>query len=209
MRMADLRSAARTARGFTLFEVMAAVLILGVFYTVLANTAIQGLRSEGESLRRMEASLLVDEHLSEVETGIAGGIFPEIGVLESEDRGYFVRLEVTPFDVTPYLTDPADPESALEDDSLLVTDRPEESLLRQVTVSVAWDEPEGEREVTRTTLAYDQSTLSGLFPETGAGGQAEDDTLDEERFLNPDGTPNLDAMREHLESLAGDLGETE
>ena len=39
----------RIDTGFTLLEVLAAVAILGIWFTVLANVAIQGLRAEGEN----------------------------------------------------------------------------------------------------------------------------------------------------------------
>ncbi len=56
----------RAERGLTLLEVLAAVAVLGLLYTVLASAAVQGLRSEGESRRRLEASLLMDEQLVQI-----------------------------------------------------------------------------------------------------------------------------------------------
>ena len=53
--------------GFTLIEVLGAVAILAILYTTLATVAIRGLRSEGESRRMLEASLLADWQLSEFE----------------------------------------------------------------------------------------------------------------------------------------------
>jgi prepilin-type N-terminal cleavage/methylation domain-containing protein len=61
-------------RGFTLFEVMAAVLVLGMLYAVLANAAMQGLQSEGETRRRLQASLIADRALAEIETQLALGV---------------------------------------------------------------------------------------------------------------------------------------
>ncbi|MFB3118027.1 MAG: prepilin-type N-terminal cleavage/methylation domain-containing protein, partial [Myxococcota bacterium] len=49
--------------GFTLIEVLGAVAILAILYTTLATVAIRGLRSEGESRRMLEASLLADWQL--------------------------------------------------------------------------------------------------------------------------------------------------
>jgi prepilin-type N-terminal cleavage/methylation domain-containing protein len=194
-------------RGFTLFEVMAAVLVLGILYTVLASTAIQGLRAEGESKRRLEASLLADEYVAEIEAGIAAGVFPELGTKQEEvEGGYQVVIEVVPFDPTPYLGEafreqlpqPGDPTPSL----LAPPAQPDQGLLRSVAVAVRWLEAEGEHEARRTTLAYDAATVASLFPADaegvgGAQGSEGADTGGDE--LNPDGDPDvqraLDALR--------------
>jgi prepilin-type N-terminal cleavage/methylation domain-containing protein len=51
--------------GFTLIEVLGAVAMLAILYTTLSTVAIRGLRSEGESQRMLEASMLADWELSE------------------------------------------------------------------------------------------------------------------------------------------------
>jgi prepilin-type N-terminal cleavage/methylation domain-containing protein len=90
-------------RGFTLLEVMAAVLVLGILYSVLANAAIRGLRSEGESKRRIEASLLADRALSDLEIQLSLGQIPEKGATEETFDPYVVSTTVVPFDPTPML----------------------------------------------------------------------------------------------------------
>ena len=65
--------------GFTLIEVLGAVAVLAILYTVLASVAIQALRAEGESRRRMEASLLIGEHMAALEAAIALGGVPDVG----------------------------------------------------------------------------------------------------------------------------------
>ena len=167
--------------GFTLFEVMAAVLVLGVLYSVLATSAIEGLRAEGESRRRLEASLLADDHLIELEFGLESGDFPDIGVEETEADGFRISIEVSPFDITPYLGEDFLEQPSEEGSESLLTrpDRPEESLLRMLDVVVRWDEPEGEHEVRRRTLAYDQATVVGLLPEQLPGGDGEESGADE------------------------------
>jgi prepilin-type N-terminal cleavage/methylation domain-containing protein len=200
------------ARGFTLFEVMAAVLVLGILYTVLASTAIQGLRAEGDSKRRMEASLVADEYLAQIEAGIASGVFPELGTTQEElEGGYQVVVEVVPFDPSPYLGEkfkeqlpqPGDPTPSL----LAPPARPDQSLLRSVSVSVRWVEPEGEHEARRATLAYDAATIASLFPDqagaesTEVAGDESDAASDED--LNPTGDPDarrkLDELRERFQ----------
>lgn len=189
----------RGPRGFTLFEVMAAVIVLGMLYSVLATSAIQGLRSEGESKRRMEASLLVDELLMEIEANIAIGESPPVGRTEEEIEHYQVVTEVVPFDLMPYLGE----EFSLEEMNstlLLPTDDPDDSFLRVTSVVVRWLEAEGEHEVRRTTLTYDAAAVADLFPSEG-GGQAP--AFDETGLTNPDGTANLEAMLEIINQMSG------
>jgi type II secretory pathway pseudopilin PulG len=93
---------------FTLLEVMAAVLVLGMLYAVLATAAIRGLRSEGESKRRIEASLLADHWLSDLEIQLALGQVPEKGAQQEEIESYVVSTNVTPFDPTAMMEVGAD-----------------------------------------------------------------------------------------------------
>src|SRR5262245_6171651 len=83
--------------GLTLLEVLGAVALLAILYTVLAGNAIQGLRSEGESRRRLEASLLADERLAEIELALASGAAPETGLAREEREGFSSVREVSPF----------------------------------------------------------------------------------------------------------------
>src|SRR5262247_3649626 len=80
--------------GLTLLEVLGAVALLAILYTVLAKNAIEGLRSEGESRRRLEASLLADERLAEIELKLASGASPPTGHDEEEREGFRVVTEV-------------------------------------------------------------------------------------------------------------------
>jgi len=96
-------SGLRRAAGFTLLEVMAAVLVLGLLYTVLAETAMRGLRSEGISRRRTEASLLADDRLSQLELQLALGEVPKSGEEEEAVDPYRIVVRVQPYDPSPLL----------------------------------------------------------------------------------------------------------
>ena len=89
----------RNERGFTLLEVLAAVSLLIVLFIPLVRSAIDGLRSEGQSRRRMEASLLADNALAEIESGIAIGDVPGVGEEITEEREFLIFTAVTSFDL--------------------------------------------------------------------------------------------------------------
>ena len=50
---------------------MAAVLVLGLLYTVLAGAAMRGLRSEGIDRRRADAEMIADREITTIETELA------------------------------------------------------------------------------------------------------------------------------------------
>ena len=92
-------------RGFTLLEVLAAVAILGIWYMVIAGLAMQGLRSEGESRRLLEASLVADAAIADLEGSVADGTPPPIEVTEEEKDDFLVITEVEVMDIPIPLAD--------------------------------------------------------------------------------------------------------
>jgi prepilin-type N-terminal cleavage/methylation domain-containing protein len=182
---------------FTLLEVMAAVLILGLLYAVLAEAAIRGLRSEGVSRRKVEASLIADRFLSDLEAQLALGQIPKSGQEEQEVDVYRVGISVQPFDPTPILeaiekvekergidqkprpkkneesssmeVGAQTPGSVPTEDLLAPPRTGQEGRLRRIDVSVTWQDGEREEQVTRTTFAFDTSGLEQLFPKKGDG----------------------------------------
>jgi prepilin-type N-terminal cleavage/methylation domain-containing protein len=153
------RSRPRSA--FTLLEVLAAVAILGVLYVVLADVAIQGLRAEGRSQRRMEASLVADRALSEIETEIEAGNVPELGRLpETEEDMFRISVEVRPYSI-PLLDGTAEAENDTE--SL-----PEAGVLaslREIALTVTWLDGADEQQVVRTSYAFDAATATSQLLE--------------------------------------------
>lgn len=167
-----------TERGFTLLEVLAAIAILGILYTVLTDSAIEGLRSEKTSQRRLEASLLADRRLADLELQLGVGVVPPLGEEEEaaeEDADFTVRVAVELFDlILPELeleTGGAAPGPLLAD---LTTDQ--RSPLRVIRVTVAWLEAEVEYSVTRTTFGFDVNAIDpARLPQApGASAPPED-----------------------------------
>ena len=172
----DTRRSADRTGGFTLFEVLGAVALLAIVYTMLATAAMRGLRTEGESGRILEASMIADWQLAEIDLQIDQGLMPELGVSESEQDGFRIRIEVAEF---------ALPELEVEAGGLLASGSSEsittstqsqpvfgdESPLREIRLVVAWGNPENERSVMRTTYGFDTETLQ-IATEAGTGAGA-------------------------------------
>jgi len=161
----------RSDAGFTLLEVMAAVAFVAIVFTTLARVANEGLQSQGISKRRLEASLLADELLSEVEAQISEGMVPEINEEEFEEGIFGAIIKVTPFDVSSVIPESAE---APEGGSGPALPSPEASAtppldVRKIEVTVAWSEAGNEFQVVRTTFGVDFAAVQDMLP-AGAEG---------------------------------------
>ena len=158
--------------GFTLFEVLGAVAILAILYTTLSTVAIRGLRSEGESRRMMEASLLADWELSGFEIDFLDkGEAPLIGITENEEQdGFTVTWEVTPLQTKIFKTAldkeqerylanlDTQPPPVLAGQTVAIDGEAPPFL--QVVLRVSWFEAGNERSVTRTIFAVDEDAAA-------------------------------------------------
>lgn len=171
------RRAAGHAGGFTLLEVLVAVAVLGILYSVLGRVAIQHLQYEGEAARRLEASLLADAAVLEIESQAALGVAPPLGQQETPlDGGYLLVVEVIPLELAipepelprgreaPPGTAGDPPVSLLE-----FRDARGQPALRRVELRVLWQEGAGERSVRRTTFALDRALASEVLQELAPG----------------------------------------
>ena len=160
----------RYRAAFTLLEVLAAVAILGIWFAVLANTGIRGLRAEGRNLRHIHASLLADQTLAQLEMDIEDGVFPEAGVTELEvgDESEFqVEIETTRFEDAEL----NDGENALM--PLLAEAPTVYAEAHVVEIRVTWLEAYDEEVVTRTTSAWNSAPFNESLATRpdGANGQ--------------------------------------
>lgn len=153
-------------RAFTLFEVMAAVAVLGFAVTMLARGAIAGMGYEGDASRRLAASLIADRALFEVESAFALGAVPEVGLQESETEDEFrLAVEVAPLDPAAlgigalFAADPAAGAPAAQ----APTAQGNAPTLLLVSVRVAWTEGLAEQAVTRTTFAFDATAAAAAL----------------------------------------------
>ena len=74
----------RARNAFTLLEVLAAVAFVGLVFTALSRSATVGIISEGDNRRRMEAALLADAAMIEIELGLQASELPADGTTEEE-----------------------------------------------------------------------------------------------------------------------------
>lgn len=171
-----MRAERRTA-GFSLLEVLAAVAVLGLVYSVLATAGIQGLRLEGDAGRRLRASLLAEQKIVQLEAMVATGQSPELGVTEDEAEDFLVTVEVTPLDLEIGDTKASKRGRERLERAIGGRDQGEtapgsllgpggagaQPLLRRVDVRVAWTEGEAEQAVGRTTYALDSVAAAPLI----------------------------------------------
>jgi len=166
----------RSDPGFTLLEVMAAVAIVAIVFTMLARTANEGVHAEGISKRRLEASLLADRVLADFEQQVATGTAPEVGQTEFEEDGFAVLVDVTAFDLAGLI--PASPETAAEGSRSSRSNPATEaasvvaSAVRAVEIEVTWTEGANEANeyrVTRRSFGLDVASVGELLEASGLG----------------------------------------
>jgi type II secretion system protein I len=153
------------ARGFTLLEVMAAVAILGILYVTLMRVAAQGILAEGEGQRRLEASLVADEQLAQIELQLSIGQPPPLGRRDFEVGEFLVTVNVEAFEIPP-LEGAQTPAVA---QPRAVTPAEAEAL-RRIDLSV--DPIEGDSlHVSRTTWALDTTAFEAALGASSAEGE--------------------------------------
>ena len=179
-------------RGLTMLEVLGAAALLAFAYIALTRSEIEGLRSEQEANRRLQASLLADERLADLELAIGAGTAPPLGKSEQETEEPFrVLTEVRAFE-PPKREEAPNPllregslaarhaERAVDPNapSLFAEPKPGDTNppLRTVEVVVAWDEGIYEREVRRTTFVLDPVAAEALIGAAEAAAAPADAT---------------------------------
>ena len=172
----------RNRQGLTLLEVLAAVMIFAMVMTVLISTSTNAVHHVGKSARRLDADLVAETLLSDLEIQIRQGLAPEVENGEFTQDQYTIRVTMT--DLIPSDsgsgsgTAPSGTSANLTGDalSLLGGTLPEVAgYLRQYDIEVSWLEQSGPQSVLRTTFAYDwpaaQIELASLI-ETASSANA-------------------------------------
>jgi hypothetical protein len=103
---------------------------------------------------RMEASLLADARIAELEVELLAGVAPAVeGARESEREGFTVVEQVTAFALPIELTAEAPPRPPGATDLFASDDPRAEPVLRRVDLTVSWDGGS----VERITFAFDRA----------------------------------------------------
>jgi prepilin-type N-terminal cleavage/methylation domain-containing protein len=193
-----MRRAESRRLAFTLLEVLAAVAILALVYTVLARVGIQGFRAEGGADRRLRASLLADDTLAEIEGQVAMGSPPPIGEKEVRHDEFVIRLRVSPSEIElPPRSDTATQRmaaaaaakrtggtAAQASRSKATGAQPTQSFFlpagpsepppgRRIEIRVSWTDGATESAVVRETYGLDQTAAQPLLLALEQTAQAE------------------------------------
>jgi HAMP domain-containing protein len=167
--------------GFTLFEVLAAALILVLVGTVAIGSMNADLSRMGDARRRLEAGRLADRALADLEATLFDGSAPELQNEEEEIDGFLVQKLVAPFgllfaeeDGTAGKAAPGEepapgffPQLAEEFPGL-------PQNMRLLQVKVQWGNPMRPESVQRTSLAFDQQTALEAVQNLGQGQDQSD-----------------------------------
>jgi hypothetical protein len=182
-------STTRTRRqelGLTLLEVLAAAMIFSMVMTVLIGTSSTAVHNIGVSARRLEANMLANEILTDLEIQMKQGIAPEVVENESTRDQFAIRVFRTDLVQNPE-ADPAGSTNAASSFALMLgPDLPEVAKhLKQYDIEVSWIEQNGPQTVSRTTFAFDWQTAATEFSDlfarsnrTGGGSGQNDDGID-------------------------------
>ncbi len=141
--------------GFTLLEVMGAVMILAVFVISLSGSNIAGIRLETSAQRRTEAAELANTTITELELEISQLSASLETELITEEAGLFtIESEITEYVVELPTLDTDELEDEEVDDGI---ERP--NPIRLIQVRVFWEDHGRDLMVQRTTFAINQGSM--------------------------------------------------
>lgn len=125
----------KAERAFTLLEVMAAVAVLGMTYSLLIGWAGSGIHSEATSERRLATSLRADQEIARIESDLAlGNPLPPNGLGRSIEEPFVIFTYVEPLSLPPEVFYDADPSAR----TAAPAEDPTPQRLRRVIVWVRW-----------------------------------------------------------------------
>jgi Tfp pilus assembly protein PilV len=165
----------RCESGLTLLEVLAAAMIFAMVMTVLISTSSTAVHNVGVSARRLEANLVAEEILANLEIQMKQGIAPEVDENELTRDPYAITILRT--DLFQGSENAASGGAGIDVASMLGAELPEVAKhLKQYDIEVSWVEQNGPQRITRTTFAFDWQTaaieFSELFARSSAGGNS-------------------------------------
>ncbi|MAG34440.1 MAG: hypothetical protein CL908_26515 [Deltaproteobacteria bacterium] len=173
----------RDRRGLTLLEVLAAAMIFAMVMAVLVSSSSMSVRRSGLSARRLEANLVAESFLADLEIQIKQRIAPEVEEEERTQEDFVVRIVRSDF-APPPEAGAAPPSLSLAGEAdiaaLLGAELPEVARhLKRYDIEVSWIGGTGTVDkVTRTTFAFDWQAAASELEELFQGGAAGASGLD-------------------------------
>lgn len=162
--------ARRPRHGFTLLEVLAAALIFALAVTVLIGTSSVGVQMASVSARRLEASLLADAELAQIEMLLNSQHTPPQAKEETDDI-FALRVLVEPALGPSESEEEAAGEGVGSLAAILATQAPGlEAFLLRYEIRVEWLEGVRPMLVRRTTFAFDWEGARAALPDLFAAG---------------------------------------
>ncbi len=148
----------KARRAFTLLEVLAAVAFVGLVFTALSRSATVGIIAEGDNRRRMQAAMLADAAMTELELAFQAMTFPPDGITEEEIDDFVIVTEVTPWIVPPELAEAI--EDAFPDGTELFGGQltGDVGTVLEIAIRVEWFDGSRENFIERVTLAVGTRT---------------------------------------------------
>ncbi len=155
---------------------MVAVTMMAFVITMLTEAAVDGMRVEGEAHRRLEASLIADRLLADIESQMMAGVPPEIGRDEAEEEPYRISVEARPLDlgrlgIVPDTSPGSSSLAALVGSEGLGSTPP----LVEVEIRVEWDEGIHTLDTRRTTFSFDAAAVAAQLPAVASGDDSDED----------------------------------
>ena len=208
-------SPAKRNQGFTLLEVLGAVAVLGIWYFVLAALATDGLLKQGQNLRKLQAGIIADRVLAELEVSSLGGSVPERmdetfeGELP-EDEIFTIRKQVHEFTLDYR------PANAPREELVLYGATPNERLplpnllgqnipgfaqhLYTMKVQVSWTEGfMAEESVHRTSYVFDMLSAAEVYESAEIEEADEADEEEQAEAEEPSSGRNSKNLEEQAE----------
>lgn len=166
--------------GFTLLEVMGAVMILAVMVISLSGSNVAGIRLETSAQQRTEAAALANEVITALELDIIQQSASLATDFTTEQVGLFtIESETIEYEVELPTLETDDPEDKYVDDLNTGIDKP--NPVRLIQVRVFWENHGRELMVQRTTFAIDQ----GMMGEMMGLGSMQENPMRDPRLNDP------------------------